>query len=122
MIDEKSTTMNKEKGISLNDMVQYRDRLLNQKQFLTDVLSQIDKQILALQVERLHLRNSLLGNSKCSGQEILPDLSVKNNSVKNEPVKENSNDLAQQKLDLSLAPSLNDLEEFEDDLDFLESP
>lgn len=114
--------MNKEKGISLNDMVQYRDRLLNQKQFLTDVLSQIDKQILALQVERLHLRNSLLGNSKCSGQEILPDLSVKNNSVKNEPVKENSNDLAQQKLDLSLAPSLNDLEEFEDDLDFLESP
>ncbi|XP_029663345.1 uncharacterized protein LOC115235590 [Formica exsecta] len=111
--------MSKEARLSSIDMAQYRERLLNQKEFLTDILSKIEKQILALQVERLHLRNSLLG-SKCSGQEILPDVSIRNNYVKIEPVTKDSNDLTQQKLDLSIEPSLNDFEEFEDDdLDFL---
>ncbi|KAL6440440.1 hypothetical protein ACFW04_003159 [Cataglyphis niger] len=114
--------MSKETRLSPIDMAQYRERLLSQKEFLTDILSKIDKQILALQVERLHLRNSLLG-SKCSGQEILPDVSIRNNYVNIEPVTKDSNDdLKQQKLDLSVKPSLNDFEEFEDDdLDFLAS-
>ncbi|XP_050446429.1 uncharacterized protein LOC126849016 [Cataglyphis hispanica] len=119
---EKSATMSKETRLSSIDMAQYRERLMSQKEFLTDILSKIDKQILALQVERLHLRNSLLG-SKCSGQEILPDVSIRNNYVNIEPVTKDSNDdLKQQKLDLSVKPSLNDFEEFEDDdLDFLSS-
>lgn len=48
---KKSATMeNKETRISPNEMTQYRERLMNQKQFLTDILSKIEKQILALQV------------------------------------------------------------------------
>ena len=114
--------MNKEARISPIEMAQYRERLISQKQFLTDILSKIEKQILALQVERLHLRNSLLG-SKRSKQEILPNVPIKTDCVKIEPVTEDPNDLTQQKLDLSMAPSLNDFEEFEDDdLDFLASP
>ncbi|GAB1865944.1 hypothetical protein CAJAP_07023 [Camponotus japonicus] len=112
---------NKGTRLSPTEMAQYRERLMHQKQFLTDILSKIEKQILALQVERLHLRNSLLG-SKCQGQEILPDVSTKNKCVKVEPVTEDSSDLTQQKLDLSIAPSLNDEELEDDDLDFLASP
>lgn len=68
------------------------------------------------------MRNSLLG-SKCQGQEILSDTSTKNKCVKVEPATEDSNDLTEKKLDLSIAPSLNDFEELEDDdLDFLASP
>lgn len=47
---EKSTTMSKETRLSPIDMAQYRERLMSQKEFLTDILSKIDKQILALQV------------------------------------------------------------------------
>lgn len=42
--------MNKEARISSIEMAQYRERLISQKQFLTDILSKIEKQILALQV------------------------------------------------------------------------
>jgi len=42
--------MSKEARISQNEMAQYRERLMSQKEFLTDILSKIDKQILALQV------------------------------------------------------------------------
>jgi len=42
--------MNKEARISPHEMAQYRERLMNQKEFLTDILSKIEKQILALQV------------------------------------------------------------------------
>lgn len=42
--------MSKEARISSHEMTQYRERLMSQKEFLTDILSKIDKQILALQV------------------------------------------------------------------------
>jgi len=42
--------MDKEAQISANEMTQYRERLTKQKEFLTDILSKIEKQILALQV------------------------------------------------------------------------
>lgn len=42
--------MSKEARLSSIDMAQYRERLMNQKEFLTDILSKIEKQILALQV------------------------------------------------------------------------
>ena len=47
---EQSVTMSKEARISPYEMAQYRERLRNQKEFLTDILSKIEKQILALQV------------------------------------------------------------------------
>ncbi|KYM78918.1 hypothetical protein ALC53_10652 [Atta colombica] len=98
-------------------MAQYRERLRNQKEFLTDILSKIEKQILALQVERLHLRNTLLG-SEYSRQEILPDASIKNNCVKIEPVDDSKN-LTEQDLDLSVAPSINNFEEETEDDEFI---
>ncbi|KYN02797.1 PREDICTED: uncharacterized protein LOC108773953 [Cyphomyrmex costatus] len=110
--------MSKEARISSYEMAQYRERLRSQKEFLTDILSKIEKQILSLQVERLHLRNTLLG-SEYSGQEILPDASIKNNCVKNEPVVDDSKNLTEE-LDLSIAPSINDFEEeTEDDDQFI---
>ncbi|KYN32139.1 hypothetical protein ALC56_13517 [Trachymyrmex septentrionalis] len=109
--------MSKEARISPYEMAQYRERLRNQKEFLTDILSKIEKQILALQVERLHLRNTLLG-SEYSGQEILPHASVKNNRVKIEPVVDDSKNLTEQ-LDLSVAPSINNFEEETEDDEFL---
>lgn len=42
--------MNKDARISLHEMTQYRERLMSQKKFLTDILSKIEKQMLALQV------------------------------------------------------------------------
>lgn len=42
--------MSKDARISLNEMMQYRERLVSQKKFLTDILSKIEKQMLALQV------------------------------------------------------------------------
>jgi len=48
---KKSATMeNKGTRLSPTEMAQYRERLMHQKQFLTDILSKIEKQILALQV------------------------------------------------------------------------
>lgn len=41
---------NKGTRLSPTEMAQYRERLMHQKQFLTDILSKIEKQILALQV------------------------------------------------------------------------
>lgn len=41
---------NKGTRLSPIEMAQYRERLMHQKQFLTDILSKIEKQILALQV------------------------------------------------------------------------
>jgi len=104
-------TMSKKTRIPLHEMAQYRERLMNQKEFLTDMLSRIEKQILALQVERLHLRNTLLGSGR-SGREILPDTSKQNNCVKIEPITDDPKDLTEQ-LDLSVAPSLNNFEEEE---------
>lgn len=66
---------------------------------------------LILQVERLHLRNTLLGLDY-SGREVLSDASTKNNCVKVEP--DDPNNLTKQ-LDLSVTPSLNNEEEIEDD-------
>lgn len=42
--------MSKEARIFPHEMAQYRERLMSQKEFLTDILSKIEKQILALQV------------------------------------------------------------------------
>lgn len=42
--------MSKEVRITPHEMAQYRERLMSQKEFLTDILSKIEKQILALQV------------------------------------------------------------------------
>lgn len=43
--------MSKKKGRApVQEMVQYRERLIRQKEFLNDILSKIEKQILALQV------------------------------------------------------------------------
>jgi hypothetical protein len=42
--------MEKEAQVSANEITQYRERLTKQKEFLTDILSKIEKQILALQV------------------------------------------------------------------------
>ncbi|XP_024874670.1 uncharacterized protein LOC112456400 [Temnothorax curvispinosus] len=106
--------MSKEARISPHEMAQYRERLMNQKEFLTDILSKIEKQILALQVERLHLRNTLLG-SEYSGREILPDASTKNNCVKIESADDPKN-LTEQ-LDLSVPPSVNNFEEETEDDD-----
>jgi len=40
-----------DKGTQIpNELKQYRIRLIQQKEFLTDILSKIEKQILALQV------------------------------------------------------------------------
>ncbi|XP_011870660.1 PREDICTED: uncharacterized protein LOC105563574 [Vollenhovia emeryi] len=104
--------MSKEARISAQEMTQYRERLMGQKEFLTDILSKIDKQILALQVERLHLRNTLLG-AEYPGREILPDASTKDKLMKIEPV-DDAPDLTKQ-LDLSVAPLVNNSEESEDD-------
>jgi len=106
--------MSKKARISPTEMAQYRERLMSQKEFLTDILSKIEKQILALQVERLHLRNTLVG-SEYSGQEILPDTSTKKNSMKIKPV-DDPEDLTKQ-LDLSVIPSLNNFEEETEDDD-----
>lgn len=42
--------MSKEGRFSSQELQQYRERLIKQKEFLTDILSKIEKQILALQV------------------------------------------------------------------------
>lgn len=42
--------MKKAERLSIQEMTQYRERLSRQKEFLIDILSQIDKQIMALQV------------------------------------------------------------------------
>ncbi|XP_011695897.1 PREDICTED: uncharacterized protein LOC105454736 [Wasmannia auropunctata] len=106
--------MSKEARIPPPEMAQYRERLMNQKEFLTDVLAKIEKQILALQVERLHLRNTLLGSY--SVREILPDTSTKNKRVKTE--RDDPKNLTEQ-LDLSVATSLNNCEEETEDDDIV---
>lgn len=44
--------MSKEGRSKNEELQQYRERLIKQKEFLTDILSKIEKQILALQVRR----------------------------------------------------------------------
>ncbi|XP_011157761.1 uncharacterized protein LOC105194515 [Solenopsis invicta] len=109
--------MSKEVRISAHEMAQYRERLMSQKEFLTDILSKIDKQILALQVERLHLKNTLLG-TEYSAREILPDAMTKSNCVKIEPVTDESRNLTKQ-LDLSVAPAFDNFDEETEDEDQL---
>lgn len=108
--------MSKEKRFSSQELQQYREQLIKQKEFLVDILSKIEKQILALQVERLHLRNSLFGG-ECTGQEILPDAPEKKTNVKTEPTNDaNPQNLNEQQLDLSIPVSFNNFEEeIEDD-------
>ncbi|XP_011148721.1 uncharacterized protein LOC105188785 [Harpegnathos saltator] len=112
--------MNKEKQerrFSSQELHQYRERLIKQKEFLTEILSKIEEQIAALQVERLHLRKTLLG-TECTNQEISPNSSQRNNKIKTEPVMNDTNlqDLSEQQLDLSVPTSLNLFEEeIEDD-------
>ncbi|XP_012527974.1 uncharacterized protein LOC105831970 [Monomorium pharaonis] len=108
--------MSKEPQISSHEMAQYRQRLMNQKEFLTDILSKIDKQILALQVERLHLKNTLLG-SEYSRREILPDSATRNNFVKTELITDEPKNLTEE-LDLSVEPTFSKFEEETED-DFL---
>ncbi|KAL0116167.1 hypothetical protein PUN28_011195 [Cardiocondyla obscurior] len=105
--------MNKQAPTSPYEMAQYRERLLSQKQFLTDILSKIDKQILALQVERLHLRNTLLG-SEYPEEEILPNTSTKVNNSHVKIELDDPNEL--KKLDLSVTNLNNYDEETEDEL------
>lgn len=50
--------MSKKARISPHEMAQYRERLMNQKEFLTDILSKIEKQLLALQVKIYLLNNN----------------------------------------------------------------
>ncbi|XP_011639096.1 uncharacterized protein LOC105428458 [Pogonomyrmex barbatus] len=107
--------MNKEARISYQEMAQYRERLVNQKEFLTNILSKIEKQILALQVERLHLRNTLLGTERPE-QEILPDVSMENKYIGTKQITDDPKDLTQQ-LDLSVTPSINNFEEETEDDD-----
>ncbi|EZA56431.1 hypothetical protein DMN91_010318 [Ooceraea biroi] len=103
-----------------HEMTQYRARLMRQKEFLTDILSKIEKQILALQVERLHLRNTLLGadylNRETSQSKNVSDEAVTKTSAKTESVMmmsdtENS-DFTKHELDLSVLPhGLNNFQE-----------
>ncbi|XP_032664539.1 uncharacterized protein LOC116841105 [Odontomachus brunneus] len=107
--------MSKEGRFSSHELQQYRERLIKQKEFLTDILSKIEKQILALQVERLHLRNSLFG-AECTGQAILPDSPDKSSNVKIEPMNDvNPQDFNKQQLDLSVPISYNNFEEETED-------
>ncbi|XP_014486349.1 PREDICTED: uncharacterized protein LOC106750488 [Dinoponera quadriceps] len=112
--------MNKEGRFSSQELQHYRERLIKQKEFLSDILSKIEKQIIALQVERLHLRNTLLGTDlkQSMDENLLSDSLEKNNSVKVEPGTSdiNSQDLNDQQLDLSVPASINHFEEeIEDD-------
>nr|XP_012225502.1 PREDICTED: uncharacterized protein LOC105674031 [Linepithema humile] len=95
------------------DIRRQRERLIKQKEFLTDILSKIEKQILALQVERLHLRSTLFGtNTGCSNQEI-SNTPVRNNSMEIESVTNNPT----KQLDLSLPSIQYDFEEEVDEDD-----
>lgn len=64
----------------------------------------------------MHLRNTLIG-TECADKEILPHLPERNNSVKIEPVtnNDNSQNLNEQQLDLSIPASLNHFEEETED-------
>lgn len=65
-----------------------------------------------MQVERLHLRNTLLGSEPTS-TEVLPDVSVKNECTTTEQVTDNRDltNLNTQQLDLSMPLVQNDFEE-----------
>lgn len=50
MKHQPKSTMSKGRYSRMHEMMQYRERLIKQKEFLVDILSKIEKQILALQV------------------------------------------------------------------------
>ncbi|XP_046820454.1 uncharacterized protein LOC124424908 [Vespa crabro] len=55
----------------LNEWINFQKQLLEEKNFLTDVLSKLDKQIHALQVEQLHLLSVI--NTKSNVSDICKD-------------------------------------------------
>lgn len=55
----------------LNEWIHFQKQLLEEKNFLTDVLSKLDKQIHALQVEQLHLLSVI--NTKSNPSDVCKD-------------------------------------------------
>ncbi|XP_035731644.1 uncharacterized protein LOC118445816 [Vespa mandarinia] len=94
----------------LNEWINFQKQLLEEKNFLTDILSKLDKQIHALQVEQLHLLSVI--NTKSNASDICKDT---DQALSLQPT--NSDQPTKQKpLDLSV-PVLMDFkeEESEDD-------
>ncbi|XP_020279985.1 uncharacterized protein LOC109852852 [Pseudomyrmex gracilis] len=115
--------MSKESKQKTREIEDYRERLIKQKEFLKEILAKVEKQILALEVERLHLKNTLIGTAHSSTKTAPKDpLATGSLKSSNKQTTDNSTPQTEQELNLDVPTVNNDFEEEveDDELDFLD--
>lgn len=93
----------------LSEWLQVQKELLEEKNILTNILSQIDKQIHALQVEKLHLLSTINAKSKASND------STSVNQVISLPSTSRNEIVEQKPLELSVPILMDFVEEEENE-------
>lgn len=93
----------------INEWLHFQKELLQEKDLLTNLLSSIDKQIHALQVEQLHLLNTInIRNNSTNNTE-------STDQITSSPSTSGNTALKQQPLDLSVHPLMKFEEEHEEE-------